>query len=562
LSGLGIGFSIWSEKYIYTGASVLGVFYFFKGLITLLTSVNETKKRHGFITFWLWAMIIVNALFATAFSPFFRDELALSICFLCSVVFYILLIRWKKAGFWGLIASTVICPVIIGIVGSDLEVWDVAKTISIWGLVQMGILFAIFQIRTDGIKSWNRLDTMSSNMKKYIFTGTSVAVIVLLTVVGLRSCEQSKQQTTVMVNGINFEMIFVEGGTFVMDGGSHKGEQAVSDFNIGKYEVTQGQWKALMGNNPSAFPKGDNYPVENVSWNDAQEFIRRLNTASGKQFRLPTEAEWEYAARGGAKSKDYRHSGSNNLGKVAWYRYNSNGATHRVGTKGPNELNIYDMSGNVYEMCNDYYIDDTQTTPSKETYRVIRGGSWSGYEHTCYVSFGSRRNPNNGEDDKGFRLVLPNNSIYGDIGVDVANDTVVVDSRAEKEDAPVPMKQVLEVTKIELANADGDGNIIDDFGSKLSVERLRYLYPKITFKNKLKSGKDCNFLIYIGDNNNNTLGRYDDTKYISTSDTECILAGYGSQDGGWVSAIGNIIIQIFSLDDGSSLISEKFFIYK
>ena len=161
------------------------------------------------------------------------------------------------------------------------------------------------------------------------------------------------------VNGVSFEMVRVEGGTFRMGATSEQEADdwdrekpvhsvTLSSYYIGKTEVTQALWKAVMGSNPSYF-KSDNQPVENVSWNDCHEFIRKLNALTGQNFRLPTEAEWEFACRGGNNSRGYKYSGSNNLGSVAWYDGNSGNKTHPVGTKAPNELGIYDMSGNVWE---------------------------------------------------------------------------------------------------------------------------------------------------------------------------------------------------------------------
>lgn len=193
-------------------------------------------------------------------------------------------------------------------------------------------------------------------------------------------------------------MVKVEGGTFRMGSTKYDDEKPIhtvrlSDFCIGKYEVTQEEWEAVMGNNPSHF-KGENKPVECVSWKDCQEFIKKLNDLTGLQFRLPTEAEWEYAARGGNRSKGYKYSGSNNIGNVAWYWDNSNKETHAVGTKQPNELGIYDMSGNVWEWCSDWYSSsyyssspaDNPTGPSTGSYRVIRGGGWYYYAEYCRVS--------------------------------------------------------------------------------------------------------------------------------------------------------------------------------
>jgi formylglycine-generating enzyme required for sulfatase activity len=188
------------------------------------------------------------------------------------------------------------------------------------------------------------------------------------------------------------DMVRVSGGTFTMGctpeqgGGCDSDERpthqvTLSDFEIGKYEVTQAQWQAVMGNNPSSF-KGDNLPVERVSWTEVQEFIKKLNAATGGNYRLPTEAEWEYAARGGSRSRGYKYSGSGNIGDVAWYEDNSGSKTHPVGTKQANELGIHDMSGNVWEWVSDWYggySGNAQTNPqgaSSGSYRVFRGGSW------------------------------------------------------------------------------------------------------------------------------------------------------------------------------------------
>jgi formylglycine-generating enzyme required for sulfatase activity len=200
----------------------------------------------------------------------------------------------------------------------------------------------------------------------------------------------------------SLDMVSVAGGTFMMgctrdqrrdcDYDERPAHQVtLSGFSIGKYEVTQAQWKALMGNNPSYF-KGDNRPVENVSWNAAQEFIRKLNQVTGKKYRLPTEAEWEYAARGGNKSKGYKYSGGDNVEDVAWYGKNSR-TTHDVGTKAGNELGVYDMSGNIWEWCQDWYADysdSSQTNPaghsSSRRARVVRGGAWGDLAKSTRVS--------------------------------------------------------------------------------------------------------------------------------------------------------------------------------
>ena len=208
---------------------------------------------------------------------------------------------------------------------------------------------------------------------------------------------------TFTVNGVSFTMVGVEGGTFTMGATSEQGTSdpwddeypthsvTLSNFSIGETEVTQELWKAVMGSNPSYF-SGTNLPVEYVSWNDCQTFITKLNTLTGKNFRLPTEAEWEYAARGGNKSKGYKYAGSNTLNDVAWYSDNSSSKTHPVKQKQPNELGLYDMSGNVYEWCQDWYgsysssSQTNPTGPAAGSDRVRRGGSWSGHARICRVS--------------------------------------------------------------------------------------------------------------------------------------------------------------------------------
>ena len=209
------------------------------------------------------------------------------------------------------------------------------------------------------------------------------------------------ERTRILQNLIN-NMVYVEGGTFKMGATSEQGSEAwgdekpahqvtLSSFSIGRYEVTQEEWQAVMGNNSSYF-KGSRKPVEKVSWNDCQEFIRKLNAMTGKNFRLPTEAEWEFASRGGIKSQGYKYSGSNNLNSVAWYGDNSGNTTHDVGQKSPNELGIYDMSGNVWEWCSDWYgnySSSSQTNPTGSysgSYRVYRGGGWSIDARSCRVS--------------------------------------------------------------------------------------------------------------------------------------------------------------------------------
>ena len=223
-------------------------------------------------------------------------------------------------------------------------------------------------------------------------------------------------------DGISIDMVRVEAGTFTMGAtaemkdpwDSEKPTHRVTltnDYYIGKYEVTQALWQAVMGNNPSKL-KGDNLPVERVSWDDCQNFLRRLNRITGKTFRLPTEAEWEYAARGGNKSRGYQYSGSNNLLDVAWFRDNSGSKTHAVGTKQPNELGIYDMSGNVWELCQDRYerySSSSQINPTganSGSDRVIRGGCWIKTAWGCRSSYRDAKMSNVRSNICGLRLVL------------------------------------------------------------------------------------------------------------------------------------------------------------
>ena len=235
------------------------------------------------------------------------------------------------------------------------------------------------------------------------------------------------------IPGLGMKLIYVAPGKFKM--GSNNGypfEKPVhrvtisKGYLIGKYEVTQSEYQSIMGTNPSTF-KDSNKPVEQVSWNDAVKFCEKLTSReraadhlpSSREYRLPTEAEWEFAARGGNKSRDYQYSGSDNVDSVAWYGDNSGKQTHKVGTKSSNELGIYDMSGNVSEWCNDLYglyfrISETDpkgtsSGPSRSgmssgSDRVIRGGGWNA--RLCRVAGRSYRSPSRTISILGFRVVL------------------------------------------------------------------------------------------------------------------------------------------------------------
>lgn len=272
--------------------------------------------------------------------------------------------------------------------------------------------------------------------KKGTDTSASVNARYHALIIGSNNYKHLPKLKTAIADTTGIEMVFVKGGCYQMgdtlgDGGSDEKpvhEVCVDDFYMGKYEVTQGQWKAVMGNNPSYFKDcGDNCPVESVSWNDIQEFINKLNQKTtpsiplnkGGQsgmYRLPTEAEWEYAAKSvsGGGGKNEKYSGSNNVDSVAWYSSNSGGKTHPVGTKQPNGLGIYDMMGNIWEWTNDWYDKDyynnspknnPQGTNSGQS-RVLRGGSW--YDLPQYVRASNRGRvlPTARYDNNGFRLAV------------------------------------------------------------------------------------------------------------------------------------------------------------
>ncbi len=232
------------------------------------------------------------------------------------------------------------------------------------------------------------------------------------------SSDATDAQKSVLTNLVN-NMVLVEGGTFMMgsdDEDADSDEQPVhsvtltNDYYMGKFEVTHEEWIAVMYSDP-----GDDLPVKGVSWDDiVNYFLPELNRLTGLTFRLPTEAEWEFAARGGNNSNGYKYSGSNTIDDVAWYNSNSSGMTHAVGTKLPNELGIYDMSGNVWEWCSDWYSSGyysssptlNPTGPATGSDRVLRGGNWSNYANHCRVSDRNFFNPDIRYDVIGFRLAL------------------------------------------------------------------------------------------------------------------------------------------------------------
>lgn len=239
----------------------------------------------------------------------------------------------------------------------------------------------------------------------------------------LGDSDTSGNSVTYTINGVSFKMVKVDGGTFMMGATSEQGNDALSNespvhqvtlstFYIGSTEVTQELWHAVMGTNPGVIP-GPTLPITRVSWNDCQQFISKLNTLTGKQFRLPTESEWEFSARGGIKSRGYKYSGSNDLASVGWFDENA-GASYcmEVGLRSPNELGLYDMSGNVSEWCDTYlamYTSEPQTNPQGPTtgiYRIYRGGSWYLGSNNCRVSSRSWTTPDKATSLIGLRLAM------------------------------------------------------------------------------------------------------------------------------------------------------------
>lgn len=234
---------------------------------------------------------------------------------------------------------------------------------------------------------------------------------------------QEKIAADKLVAVYNTKMVFVDGGSFTMGCTREQEENCFSSerpehvvnlhpFYLSKYDVTQQQWESLMGTNPSSHQDCPTCPVENVSWNMAMNFIAKLNQLSGKSYRLPTEAEWEYAARGGNKSKKFKFAGSNSIDSVGWYDGNSQHVPQPVGLKMPNELDLYDMTGNVWQWCSDWYSDDyylhspaeNPLGPSSGEGKVARGGSWLIEAKFCHISFRSKLDPDGTLNYFGFRL--------------------------------------------------------------------------------------------------------------------------------------------------------------
>jgi formylglycine-generating enzyme required for sulfatase activity len=273
----------------------------------------------------------------------------------------------------------------------------------------------VYQTTTPTTTVWQNIP------KQYKNIGITV-VLLIFGIWGIFKINQEEELQPQFDTNVPIEdlMIKVEGGTFQMGSNESDDEKpihsvTVPTFYISKCEVTQKQWQEIMGENPSKFKGCDDCPVEKVSWDDIQEFIKKLNQKTGQKYRLPSEAEWEFAARGGNQSENYKYAGSNNLDEVAWYRENSDDKTHPVGTKAANELGIYDMSGNVWEWCEDVWHDDYKNAPNdgsawidkaadKSLYRVPRGGSYFNLSDYCRSMSRSNDPPTSRYNGVGFRL--------------------------------------------------------------------------------------------------------------------------------------------------------------
>ncbi len=228
---------------------------------------------------------------------------------------------------------------------------------------------------------------------------------------------------TIGFNGITLELVAIPSGSFLMGSTDEDNAQpqhlvTIAAFHIGKYPITQEQYQAVMGNNPSHFSKGGKYPVEQVSWNDAQEFCMKLSQMTGKTYRLPSEAQWEYAARAGTQTLYYHGDNENQLGDYAWYDNNSSSQTHPVGQKKPNQWELYDMLGNVWEWCEDDWHSDYNGAPTDgrawidndnrylSKYRTLRGGCWNYSSQFCSCSYRFDTDPAWRFPEDGFRVVV------------------------------------------------------------------------------------------------------------------------------------------------------------
>jgi len=300
--------------------------------------------------------------------------------------------------------------------------------------------------RTEEEQEYSEAELPSHSWKKLLLFLSAILLIAagIWGISQLKSCwtggdgkntltTTATQYNTFTVGGVSFNMVFVEGGTFMMGAGENEREEAdsdefpahqvtLSDYMIGETEVTEGLWKAVMGDPPLPHD-GDNHPVKKVSWDDCQQFVKRLNEMTGESFSLPTEAQWEYAARGGNRGHNFLFSGSDDIDQVGWYSANAwdkgkgdpDFGSHPVGSKAPNELGLYDMAGNVWEWVQDSYSrysEEAQTDPQNDSgdmhsFRVNRGGSWDYIATSSRTSNRRNRTPDFRNFNLGLRLALP-----------------------------------------------------------------------------------------------------------------------------------------------------------
>lgn len=306
--------------------------------------------------------------------------------------------------------------------GMGMFVWLQSHLLFInWTLVtilnKMG-----YQIDEDGTIIRDNKKEVSRKPLIGAIIGVALAVVVALIVVVSSKSHRIRDNCSFAVGGVSFTMKKVDGGSFIMGADKYDSESkdwekpahrvTLDSYFIGETEVTQKLWKKVMGYNPSKHV-GDNYPVECVSWNDCIEFCQRLSEKTGRRFRLPTEAEWEFAARGGNQSKGYRFSGSNYLEDVAWSLEISDSISHPVRQKQPNELGLYDMTGNAWEICSDLYARYTgeseynpQGPSTSEKGRVRRGGGWLNRANYSRVSYRYYTPHGQRNDFLGFRLAM------------------------------------------------------------------------------------------------------------------------------------------------------------
>lgn len=306
---------------------------------------------------------------------------------------------------------------------ADLAPFEVRKRYLLELSIRADIPKQLIEIRSEVPFVWNlKINSMKKYFKdEYFLDETAIESIfdcwidVLDVAIQEPSTKNLNDHLNLneLVEGVSFKLVFVEGGSFQMGYPKMNKSITLSNFFIGETQVTQLLWHHIMGNNPSHFSNCNKCPVENVSWNHTQIFIKMLNQKINKNYRLPTDAEWEYAARGGKISKGYIYSGSDNLSDVAWYNQKGNNRVRQVAQKQPNELGIYDMSGNVYEWCGDWWESDYQSMtrlnpkgPKSGYFRVLRGGGWSSNEQSCRCTYRASERPDVRNNCVGFRIAL------------------------------------------------------------------------------------------------------------------------------------------------------------